>query len=70
MSVSRFVTAIAIGRGMRYFGEGLLALRYGDQAMAFLHENSRTVALVLGIALSWALAAYLLVQRANAAKGR
>ena len=32
----RFVTAIAIGRGIRYFGEGLLAVRYGDQAMAFL----------------------------------
>ena len=26
-------TAIAIGRGIRYFGEGLLAVWYGDQAM-------------------------------------
>ena len=52
MSVSRFVTAVAIGRGTRYFGVGLLALRYGDQTMAFLHEHSRTVALVLGIAIA------------------
>ena len=51
VSAPRFVTAIAIGRGTRYFGDGLLALRYGDQAMAFLHEHSRTVALVLGIAI-------------------
>ena len=70
MSVSRFVTAVAIGRGTRYFGEGLLALRYGDQTMAFLHEHSRTVALVLGIAILVGAAGYLLVQRANAAKGR
>ena len=70
MSASRFVTAVAIGRGTRYFGEGLLALRYGDQTMAFLHEHSRTVALVLGIAILVGGAAYLLVQRANAAKGR
>ena len=64
------MTAVAIGRGTRYFGEGLLALRYGDQTMAFLHEHSRTVALVLGIAIVVGAAAYLLVQRANAAKGR
>ena len=70
MSASRFVTAVAIGRGTRYFGEGLLALRYGDQTMAFLHEHSRTVGLVLGIAILVGGAAYLLVQRANAAKGR
>jgi membrane protein YqaA with SNARE-associated domain len=70
MSVARFVTAVAIGRGTRYFGVGLLALRYGDQTMAFLHEHSRTVALVVGIAIIVGAAAYLLVQRANAAKGR
>ena len=70
MSASRFVTAVAIGRGTRYFGVGLLALRYGDRTMAFLHEHSRTVALVLGIAILVGAAAYLLVQRANAAKAR
>ena len=28
----------------RYFGEGLLALWYGDQAIEFLRENGRVVA--------------------------
>jgi membrane protein YqaA with SNARE-associated domain len=70
MSVPRFVTAVAIGRGTRYFGEGLLALRYGDQTMAYLHEHSRTVAIVLGLAIVVGGAAYLLASRANAAKGR
>ena len=31
-----FVIAIGIGRGLRYFGEGLLALWYGERAAAFL----------------------------------
>ena len=35
-----FIIAIAIGRGFRYFGEGLLAVYYGDQAADFLHENA------------------------------
>ena len=70
MSVGRFVTAVAIGRGTRYFGEALLALRYGDQTLAFLHEHSRTVALVLAIALVVGLVVYVVTGRANAAKGR
>ena len=70
MSVGRFVTAVAIGRGTRYFGEGLLALRYGDQTLAFLHEHSRTVALVLTIALAVGLVVYVVTSRANAVKGR
>ena len=70
LPVSRFITAVAIGRGTRYFGEGLLALRYGDQTLAFLHAHSWTVALVLTIALAVGLAVYVLASRANAAKGR
>jgi membrane protein YqaA with SNARE-associated domain len=42
-----FIVAIAIGRGLRYFGEGLLAVYYGERAADFLHENARPVALVV-----------------------
>jgi hypothetical protein len=70
MSVPRFMTAVAIGRGTRYFGEGLLALRYGDQTMAFIHEHSWTVGIVVTIALAVGLGVYALTGRANAAKGR
>ena len=53
--------AVTIGRGIRYFGEGLLALWYGERAVAFLRDNARqvglwmaVVALVLGIvAVFW-----------------
>jgi membrane protein YqaA with SNARE-associated domain len=45
-----FVTSVSIGRGIRYFGEGLLALWYGEQAIGWLQTNGRVVALVMGIA--------------------
>ena len=56
-----FVLAVTIGRGIRYFGEGLLALWYGERAVAFLRDNARqvglwmaVVALVLGVgAVLW-----------------
>ena len=70
MSFARFITAVAIGRGTRYFGEGLLALRYGDQTMAFIHEHSWTVGIVLTVALAVGLVVYVVAGRANAAKGR
>jgi membrane protein YqaA with SNARE-associated domain len=45
-----FIVAVSIGRGIRYFGEGLLALWYGEQALAFLRNNAHTVGLWLGVA--------------------
>ena len=45
--VSTFIWSIAVGRGVRYFGEGLLAVLYGKQALDYIHENSATVGLVL-----------------------
>jgi membrane protein YqaA with SNARE-associated domain len=46
-----FGLAVALGRGVRYFGEALLALWYGDLAAAFLRENATTVSIVVGIAV-------------------
>ncbi len=53
-----FITAVAIGRGIRYFGEAVLALMYGDEAASFLSAHSREasfvfVAIVVVIALLW-----------------
>ena len=42
-----FVGAVAVGRGVRYFGEGLLAVRYGDQAVELLRSNGPMVSLVV-----------------------
>ena len=38
VSTGKFIAAIAIGRGFRYFLEGYLAVRYGEQAFAYMKE--------------------------------
>ncbi len=43
-----FILAIAIGRGIRYFGEGLLAVYYGEQAGAFIQQHATEVGLAVG----------------------
>jgi membrane protein YqaA with SNARE-associated domain len=68
ISVSRFAIAIAIGRGVRYFGEGLLAVWYGDRAIEFIHSNGRPVSLTLVLVLLIALAAYVLRKKVRERK--
>ena len=51
MSPWRFALAVILGRGFRYFGEGLLAVWYGEQALEFLEDHGRQVALVVGLAV-------------------
>ena len=43
----QFATTIALARGFRYFMVGVLSVRYGDDAIAFIEANGRAVALVL-----------------------
>jgi membrane protein YqaA with SNARE-associated domain len=62
--VWQFVTAITIARGIRYGGEGLLAVMYGDQANAFLRDHAKEAGLWLaGIALVLGLIWVLVKQR-------
>ena len=39
ISAARLATAIAIGRGVRYLALGILAVRYGERAMAYMREH-------------------------------
>lgn len=59
MSSARFIAAIAIGRGLRYFVEALLALWYGQRAIRFLNENLRPVAwgitILMGVAVAYGI---------------
>jgi membrane protein YqaA with SNARE-associated domain len=59
IDAGRFATAIAIGRGVRYFGEGLLAVQYGDRALAFIHAHGRSASLGLALGLLGGLAGYV-----------
>jgi len=55
-----FLWAVTLGRGIRYFGEGALALWYGEQAATFMRDNAKPIglglavgALVLGLGWIW-----------------
>jgi membrane protein YqaA with SNARE-associated domain len=48
--VVQFVAAIGIARGLRYGGEGLLAVWYGDAAFVFLHSHAKEIGFVLAAA--------------------
>jgi len=65
----RFSAAVAIGRGVRYFGEGWLALRYGEGAITFLHEHARTVSLVVLSGCAIGVVAYLAWRRMRTGRG-
>ena len=43
----QFAITIALARGFRYFMVGVLSVRYGDDAIAFIEANGRAVSLVL-----------------------
>jgi membrane protein YqaA with SNARE-associated domain len=58
VSPVKFGVAVAIGRGIRYFGQGYLAVLYGEQAAAFMKAHGTAIgiglaatALVIGAAL-------------------
>jgi len=56
MPVRTFVLGLLVARGIRFFGEGLLAVKYGDRASQFLLTHKLEVA---GITLGVVLCLYL-----------
>ena len=63
MRVAPFTAAIAVGRGIRYFGIGLLTVWYGQRAMTFLEQNGRIAALAIAGAVVVLGVGYLLWKR-------
>jgi membrane protein YqaA with SNARE-associated domain len=51
ISWPKFLGAVALGRGIRYFSEGFLAVAYGPAAIQFVHENFGRIGLGLAIAI-------------------
>lgn len=65
ISAARLATAIAIGRGVRYLALGVLAMQYGEQAMAYMSAHGTAASLeALGI-LAVGFGAYLLWKTAR-----
>ena len=70
MSLPQFWIAVAVGRGVRYFGEGLLAVWYGERAMDFLETHGRGIALSVGLPCWPAALAYCSGTTGAAADGQ
>jgi membrane protein YqaA with SNARE-associated domain len=69
--IADFLIAVGIGRGIRYFGEGLLALWYGERAAAFLRDNATQVGLwMAAVALVLGVGAFLWQRRQRASGER
>jgi membrane protein YqaA with SNARE-associated domain len=70
ISASRLATAIAIGRGVRYLTLGVLAVRYGERALAYLNEHGTGVSLAVVGLLAAGFVGYLRWSKARGRKNR
>lgn len=64
--VWQFAITVAVARGFRYFAVGVLSVRYGDDAIAFIEANGRVVSLVLVGLIVAGGAAWILWRRRRA----
>lgn len=53
----RFIIAVVIGRSLRYFGQGILAVLYGEAAIAWVRDNAAAAG--IGLSLAFILATVL-----------
>ena len=67
---AKFVTAVLIGRGSRYLVLGVLAIKYGEQALAYAEVHGFAVAVgVIGV-LGAGVAGYFVWRKVQSRKGR
>ena len=63
MKLWRFVLAMILGRGFRFVLEGLLAVRYGEQATEILKQHSVKIGLGIAATIILALLVKMLLNR-------
>ena len=65
ISAGRFAFAIAIGRSLRYFALGFLAVKYGARATTYMREHGTTVSLIVVGVLAAAFVVVVLWRKAR-----
>ncbi len=63
ISWPRFIAAVSIGRGLRYFSEGFLAVAYGPRAIEFVRNNFGRIGVALAILIVASVVIYALARR-------
>jgi len=66
----RFGLAIVIGRGLRYFGQGYLAVRYGERAAEMMKSHGSAVGIGLAVLALVIAAVYYVVARQRSQPSR
>ena len=59
----RFAVAITVGRGIRYFGQGYLAVLYGEHALDFMKEHGAEIGIGLAVLAVVAGTALVMLRR-------
>ncbi|HEY7792128.1 MAG TPA: VTT domain-containing protein [Vicinamibacterales bacterium] len=63
VSTRDFALAIGFGRGARYFGEGLLAVWFGAEALEFIKQHSHAITIGTGALIAAGVAAFFVRKR-------
>ena len=63
ISWPKFLTAVVIGRGIRYFSEGILALLYGPAAIQFVQDNYGKIGFGLAVLIVAIAGIFFLTRR-------
>jgi membrane protein YqaA with SNARE-associated domain len=63
ISIPRFATAIAIGRGVRYLALGYLSVKYGERATTYMRENGTSVSIAAAAILAAGFGIFMLWRR-------
>ena len=61
--VWKFTVTLAVARGFRYLTVGVLSILYGEEAIGFIEENGRAVALAIAALIVVGAAGWLLWRR-------
>ncbi len=63
ISWPRFLIAVTLGRGLRYFSEGFLAVAYGPAALDFVKYNFGKIGIALAALIVASVVVYLFARR-------
>jgi len=63
ISWPRFIFAVAVGRGIRYFAEGLLAVTYGPAAIQFVQNNFGRIGIALAAVIVVTVIVYVFISK-------
>ena len=63
ISWPKFLVAVVIGRGIRYFSEGILAVIYGPAAIEFVHDNYGKIGLAVALVIAASVVVFFYARR-------